>query len=601
MADREIIEQIKKLDNTRADRFVEAVARIDGLRFGLADAVDMLVKDYREVAELYTRGRVKGATTMANERRHTANHLALLAANLRKDPGDSYRPVTDANGPSTPMEKCERWFSRELHGPHDWPMMVSNSDGEATAPRWCPGRSERDDRDAEGAKALVAERAGQASAADCDGMAPPPGIALAGAIVSAPWPDEIPGAAEFAAGLPKVTEYLQGVDVQQAQPQSAPPAAGLPALVIDPNGSVHGPDDRNYSYAQWVDAPAPAPEGIVDAPERPGAPPSKGHKLTWRDLRDMADRAARGPETWMESVGLPEHLSHSQMSTLIDCPTKYLAQRSETLGVLERPEWATTGGSAFHAAAEWFERLVLEVKTVQYVRDRLALAGGVEAVWSSALHTEIADVAAANPDFAIDEWRASSKGAEGYTWWLVNGQTMLQRYIDHRLTELQQPWRTPLWINGETEKPALELEYVLDVEGTPVKGIIDQVWIVTGSSDFGFRRGDLLVEDLKAGRTDPDEAQLREYALYLSRVVAPNVRIWGRFYNARKAEWSMPQLLIDEVSHTARNESAWDELAFKVEDANRKKRSGSFAPRKSNYCNGCSVKHACPIFATLTA
>jgi len=34
----------------------------------------------------------------------------------------------------------------------------------------------------------------------------------------------------------------------------------------------------------------------------------------------------------------------------------------------------------------------------------------------------LATVAAANPDFAMDEWRASSKGAEGYTWWLVNGR-----------------------------------------------------------------------------------------------------------------------------------------------------------------------------------
>lgn len=577
MADREIIDQIKKFDNTRADRFDDIVAgacaamqNFDSatLRAALANAVDMLVRDYREVAELYTRGRVKGATTMANERRHTANHLALLAANLRKEPGDSYRPATDANGPSTPMERCDKArVDREVHGPHDWPWLTDIANGEPIQTRWCPGYSERD---AEGAKALVAERAGQAPTDDCDGMAPSPDVT--------PDPnadyDHSPTPMQLA-----TTEYLKGDDVQQDQPRSAPPAA--PA---------------------WVDAPAPAPEGIVDAPERPGAPPGKGRKLTWRDLRDLADRAARGPETWMEVVGLPEHLSHSQMSTLTDCPTKYLAQRSETLGVLQRPEWATTGGSAFHAAAEWLERLIIEVKTVQYVRDRLKLAGGVEVIWSNALHAEIADVAAANPAFTVEEWRASNKGAEGYTWWLVNGQTMLQRYTDHRLAELQQPWRSIGWTTGGAEVPMIELAYSMDVEGTEIKGVIDQVWVVTGSSDTDMRRGDLIVEDLKAGRTDPDDAQLREYALYLSRGAGfRDVRVWGRFYDARKGLWSAPQLLMTGDPTAPRDTSAWDELAFKVEDANRKKCSGSFAPRKSPYCNGCSVKHACPIFATLTA
>jgi hypothetical protein len=330
--------------------------------------------------------------------------------------------------------------------------------------------------------------------------------------------------------------------------------------------------------------------------------------LAWRDLREQAALAARGPEAWMQSVGLPEHLSHSQISTLADCGAKYFMQRSETLGVRERPEWATTGGSAFHNAVEWFERLVLEAGTRQAVSDRIALAGGLQVVWSGALHAEIADVAAANPDFAANDWRASKKGAEGYTWWLINGQTMLERYAAARLAELAQPWREPLMVpqaGQPAPAPAFELPFEMQIEGVPFRGVIDQVWLVTGSSDTAMRRGDLLIDDLKTGASDPDESQLREYALAVHRlagVLEPGGRIWGRFYDARKGTWSEPQLLIGADEHGVQHGAdAAEELAFKVEYAAAQKQSGRFMPRQSNYCNGCSVKHACPIFATKSA
>jgi hypothetical protein len=144
--------------------------------------------------------------------------------------------------------------------------------------------------------------------------------------------------------------------------------------------------------------------------------------------------------------------------------------------------------------------------------------------------------------------------------------------------------------------PALEHEFVMDVEGVPFKGVIDQVWEVTAPHG-GMLPGDLLIDDIKSGSTPPEREQLEEYALWLSRFGGGHDRrIWGRFVDVRNNEIvSAPVIELLSGQTDAGGSEAWERLAFQVADTAQVKASGSFAPRRNNYCNGCPVKHACPI------
>lgn len=50
----------------------------------------------------------------------------------------------------------------------------------------------------------------------------------------------------------------------------------------------------------------------------------------------------------------PAHLSHSQVTTYLSCPQKWLLSRE--LKVSERPAWYFAGGSAVHTVTEAFDK-----------------------------------------------------------------------------------------------------------------------------------------------------------------------------------------------------------------------------------------------------
>lgn len=581
MADKEVVFKIEQRLRARAGSFEDIVASAcasmqnfdgDELRAALSRALEWLAKDMREVADMREQAKAKGALGAAKSDRAVAGALQLLAIELAKAPAAEYpapKPKTDeVELPSVvPAEPCSKAYGpdREEHPPHNWIQGYEGSTREVHCRGWAP-------RDLSGLDALIANRSGHT----------PPG--------------------DFKAGQPLSTEaHTQlveqlGVD-RVIIDDSVRAGEGVVRPLGDyPNATFgEGPVFMDPDPAE----PPPAAAAAFTDPTGPGSREIPGPRVSWEQLGEYMGAP-------LEALGLPEHLSHSQIDTLQDCGTKYLLQRSETLDVIEVPQWALIGGNAFHKAIEWFELIAAEVKKPQFVKDRLGARGGVAALWSDSLGDVITETALANPDVPQDMWRASKKGLEGYTWWLVEGEGMVRRYVEQRMLELETPWRAvrrALRLSGEgilqeqRLSPMVEHEYLFDVDGVPFKGVIDQVWDITGPTrDIpDARAGDILIDDAKSGAKVPgDTGQLGEYALWLindrDRSQTLPGKIWGRFYDARKGTYSEPVDLLER--------HPWERFAFEVKAADATKRAGVFQPRPSTFCGGCSVKHACPIFAT---
>jgi hypothetical protein len=622
MADKEIVAEITRrragwpalINGALHDALGEGEVFRDELPGALAAAIDAIAADLRGVAELYGKARMRGAKGEIDE---------LTAA-----AGPVEQP--SRGGPAVPAEWCG---DPADHSPHTWRMTAEVGNGPAIEAipgpmRECLGRRERD---LSGLRALVAGRAGLVGITPAVAGLASAGIASDAAIDTAVragivsagaeaylrgQASDIPGSAPLGPGsvtsapelgnpfersmnhkcevIPvlgpvRMTRQADG-SYANAEPISVIMAANATRDPFDDPAPVGWANEATSSDGYRLPGNVPPAAGdLFDEPARRG---QVGRKISWGDLRDLLGKNRVG-------AGLPEHLSHSQMTTLAECGLKYLGQRDEQLGVVEIPQWALIGGNAFHAAVEWFENVAVEVGQLQHVKDRLQVFrdehGGrdttaAEALWSWAFGAQITETALKSP-VPQDEWRSSKQGMEGYTWWLVNGGDMVQRYLDARLLEIGGPGWRKIRFDRETTGPMIEWEYITDVEGVPFKGIIDQVWEVTEQRDR-MAPGDLLIDDCKSGaKVGGDTAQLGEYALWLSRFGGgENRKIWGRFYDARKGTWTAPVDLL--AVHP------WDELAARVVGADLAKRGGVFMPHRSNFCGGCSIKHACPLFAT---
>lgn len=277
---------------------------------------------------------------------------------------------------------------------------------------------------------------------------------------------------------------------------------------------------------------------------------------------------------------LPSHLSHSQINTIGDCAAKYRMQKVAALPQI--PQWANIGGSALHAAIEAFEHTVGKLG-VPWTPD-MTESYDTEVTWKHHFEDEIARVAASSPVPEV-RWRSSRKGAEGRTWWEVNGPLMLRRYLDARPAELPE---APL----STQRPAIEYEITADIP-TPYGPIpfvakIDRITVDPSS-------GTLTIRDYKSSYERPtDVTQLGEYAwaLRFGLGVPEHIKIMGTYFDARRGEWTEPVDLAEAYPFEA--------FQYRLTVAHAQKlalTTGPTAARPSSYCGGCPVRYACPVMA----
>lgn len=684
MPDKDIMALIRQCEDERPwnalDRLTAGLPETtEEMRSGLAVTLAALAEDWRHTADLYDRAKLKGATTTyIVPLRHAAAELDKVVKALEQPRLSARTPPNVQTCPG-----CRPGVGSAPSAPHEWIC----GPGETTAK--CLGRpAPRDltgldaliaDAKAEGRGTLRVEAAtfpGQVTdtevidylkgdAADIPGT---PALAPSGVrslaevaaeartaieTIAAGRPVYCPRCAQDLHRCPGCSEPIEHGEVAcaqcnmlQAEPNPHASAEDIAdaGLVLDPNGSERGPDDRNYSLAIPPNSESnmqptyPAPP--LSSPPFIGGGPGGAVPTTWASDTMTADGhrtpgnipatpllgqpgdAAGGyshdyippggvPMSYAELMSpvpaaiLPPHLSHSQIGTVGECPTKYRAQRLPRVqvgpdgvitpvpGVTEIPQWWAPGGRAFHAFAEGYERSIAQGSTVAgHSPGTTFTPEDAQYEWEIAFGREIELIESTSP-VPRSLWRASKGGAEGETWWNANGPLMLSRYVAAREAD-ERTWSMPTGEIGAYDL-ALELERTVDVETPygplPYKAVLDRVRVRQGAGEPWIT---LIIDDYKTSASMPsDTSQLGEYAQVLRLLgVPPQVKILGRFFNARKGVWTSEVDLehgegwtLDWFTHLVASGYA-GRLALTT---------GPTPARPSSFCGGCPVRWACPV------
>lgn len=613
MPDKEIMLQIKALDDQRPYRALDAMlkAAVEGGEhddaWPLREALAELAGDCRMLADLYERAKLKGAkTTYIDPLRITAMQLDKVIKGLeqprRPAPGE-LRPTSAP--PAHTSAGLDEPRHRFIPGDPGSPLQVmctaivergNEVDGSVLEPcgRFASHPAHRLDGPTErpSLDALIAEASGPA-------WPPPAGATVSRSATGVLTIDgaEVPDFPGQVSG-DEVSAYLRG---------DADDIAGLPPLADLPPSTVRdmtepAATDVEVTFTGTWDGPAPVTSAkelkeranVQPTPTTPPVPllgqpgdagsgysptyvPPGGVPLTFVELLTPVPYAF-----------LPPHLSHSQIDTLADCPTKYRAQRLDSVPreggpVIEIPQWALIGGTAFHAAVEEIERTVIANPDADPLPLPAANAGGL---WRTHFEAECAKIEQSSP-VPRSRWRASKQGAEGETWWNANGPEMLRRYLAARSARPTATLPRPGDPHGALQD-AIELELTAAVPTNygPIdyRAVIDRV-------TWDAARNAYVIEDYKTGDRMPgDTSQLGEYANVLRLLgVPPHVKIFGTFFNARKGTWT-PEVDLSVWS------AEWFTYLVTTGHAQRLALTQGPTPaRPSSFCGGCAVRWACPI------
>lgn len=285
---------------------------------------------------------------------------------------------------------------------------------------------------------------------------------------------------------------------------------------------------------------------------------------------------------------MPEHLSWSQITSLEDCAAAYGIERLG--GHAGKPNWSTVGGKAVHRVIDTIETSIAGGVEPSVFGDPMTL----QTLWDMYFAVEIQETVRAS-GVPSEAWRVPNRGLEGYDWWRVQGMDMVGRYMDARRHDQRSPvvdaaeiLYVPHTVDGATSlERCIEYEMTMDVDGVPVKLVIDQAWRLAD--------GTIVIVDVKTGRTPGDSGQLGLYAHALLQVLhheyiderSPAPRILGTFYDARKGAYSEPVDLLER--------HPWEEYLYRVGAAEERRNARYFAPRRSSFCNGCGVQALCPV------
>jgi hypothetical protein len=266
-------------------------------------------------------------------------------------------------------------------------------------------------------------------------------------------------------------------------------------------------------------------------------------------------------------IRLPQHLSHSQCSSLQFCSWRYVLEKG--LHVPQQPSWATVGGSGIHYATEVWDNWTLNGV---WETDR----GQIEKLFHDQFDKAIAEREQQEPDFPKESWRASGRASKAWpnkedeSWWRAEGPAMVMSWVTWRTNNSQ--WEIAMF----GDQPGIELECNPVIGGQPVKQFIDRAFTNPEQTD-------ILLVDIKSGRAPDSQQQIGSYGLGLLETFGVEAR-WGSYWLARTGGTTAfedmrlwPRERLDDIYRKAQLQ----------------RELGLFLPKESNMCSGCSVKDAC--------
>lgn len=613
MADKEILAKIRDSERVRpwdvhaslAAAWLESGAC---LGVDLAEALDILGASWSTTADLYAMAKLKGAqSTYIVPLRHAAAEVAKVAAALRQPRPGTGAAAQVTTGPRSRQQQCDDPQVHERHpsgiGPVTGDTLYCLGVRPAVADVTSLDKLIADSI-AEGRGGLRTEDIERVVAKMPESLSP---ITFPGQVSADEVTAYLSGAADTLPGLaeslvPGSVTDATAEPIEQKQRATciacadAAPATGkilcADCSLLDDQtiAAMVKAGQDNPMPSTWEsetmtadghrtpgNIPAVPPVPLLGQPGDGGGAydpkyiPPGGVPFTFAELMAPVPAAA-----------LPPHLSHSQMETVGECPTKYRMQRLDRMPgaapgavVQQIPQWALIGGNAFHAAVEDRERMLIEYPDLGHIEV------DCESWWSESFGRTIAEVEQSSP-VPRSLWRASKKGAEGETWWNANGPEMLRKYLAARPAE-------PTITVDSTGTPAIEAEIDVQVPTgygpVPFKSILDRVTVRPD--------GTIVIRDYKTGDRMPEtREQLAEQAwtLRLSGKVSPQAQILGTYYNARKGTWTEPVDLLVEYP--------WDWFVYRLTSAHAQRLALTTGPtpaRVTSFCGGCSVRWACPV------
>lgn len=268
----------------------------------------------------------------------------------------------------------------------------------------------------------------------------------------------------------------------------------------------------------------------------------------------------------MTAADLPLR-SVSQINLYTRCPQAYKLGRIDK--VWSRPAAWLPQGTAFHAVAEEYERRLA-------AGERMSLLQAEE-MFKETYAAEVDALTDETPNF---EWWFSSGPYNGERdverrYWV--GLEQVEKFFFWRQEEGQEIWVTP---DG---KPAIELEFAVELDGIIVRGFIDAVVVVDGK---------LRVRDYKTGNSPGDSFQLGVYAVAVEELYGVRPDTGDYWMAGKKGKPAGPTQPYDLREWTRESVSA------RFREVEELIQAGNFEPApEPSKCGFCSVSYSCPVFS----
>lgn len=269
----------------------------------------------------------------------------------------------------------------------------------------------------------------------------------------------------------------------------------------------------------------------------------------------------------MRDFRVPEHLSHSSVSSYQECPRRYLLENRLKLST--RTWWANLGGTAFHELTAELDRWdSLDDFYPPEATYRNAFLRFLDSAESEALHEGLTPVPSGQTRTRI--CKTGGPNRKDREWWEHWGPIYVEQYVNWRR---ESQWTVATMPDG---MPAIEVHLDVEVGGWKTVAYVDRLFL----DDTGR----LAIVDLKSGTAPDSHDQLRDYATKLYRQYGLRADV-GFYYHAPSGG-PLREVLLGAGEY----DDVLDETYSSVGDAIEKM---IFPAVENNFCKSCPVREWC--------